>query len=316
MTTSPDPVSQETIVITEEKIHPDAVDLLKDFRLCYTGARFTQDELVGLVRLEQPVAILSRYGKISEPVQSASQKLRVIGRHGVGMDAIDQVAARRLGIKAIPAVGSNSQAVAELALGLILSCARKISWLDKRMHEGHWDKQSYMGLELSGATLGVIGCGSIGGRVVRFAQAIGMNVAVCDPFKQASQLPAGTTKLELEELLAASDVVSLHCPLDASTRGLLDARRLGLLRKGAIVINTARAGIFDEAAMRERLHAKELLLGLDCFLDEPIDAESPWSFTPNAVLTPHVGGTTNGGLRGMAVCAARNILSVLRSEHG
>jgi D-3-phosphoglycerate dehydrogenase len=308
-------MTQEVIVITEEKIHPDAVALLKDYRLCYTGARFTQDELVALVRREQPVAILSRYGKIDEQVQLASQKLRVIGRHGVGMDAINQEAARRLGVKAIPATGSNSQAVAELALGLILSCARKISWLDKRMHEGHWDKQSYLGLELSGATLGVVGCGSIGGRVVRFAQAIGMKVVVCDPYLDANQLPAGTTPLALDELLATSDVVSLHCPLDGSTRGLLDARRLGLLRKGAIVVNTARAGMFDEHAMREHLHAGELVLGLDCFVDEPITAESPWASTPNAVLTPHVGGTTDGGLRGMAVGAAKNILSVLQPEH-
>ena len=304
-------MTQATIIITEEKVHPDAVALLKDYRLCYTGARFTQDDLVALVQREQPVAILSRYGKITEQVLSASQNLKVIGRHGVGMDAIDQVAARRLGIKAIAAVGSNSQAVAELALGLILACARRISWLDQRMQEGHWDKQSYQGFELFGATLGVVGCGSIGGRVVRFAQAIGMRVIVCDPYLRADQLPDGVGKVELEQLLDASDVVSLHCPLDDSTRDMLDARRLGLLRKGAIVVNTARAGIFNEAAMREKLHADELFLGLDCFVDEPINPESPWTDTPNAVLTPHIGGTTNGGLRGMAVGAARNILSVL-----
>jgi len=305
-------MTQETIVITEEKIHPDAVALLKDYRLCYTGASFTQQELIALVEREQPVAILSRYGKITDEVQSASRKLKVIGRHGVGMDAIDQVAAKRLGIKAIAATGSNSQAVAELALGLILSCARRISWLDKRMHEGHWDKQSYMGFELSDATLGVVGCGSIGGRVVRFSQAIGMRVLVCDPYLEAHQLPEGTTKVELEGLLTSSDVISLHCPLDDSTKNLLDTRRLALLRKGAIVVNTARAGMIDEAAMREKLHANELCLGLDCFVDEPINAESPWADTPNAILTPHIGGTTNGGLRGMAVGAAKNILSVLQ----
>jgi len=304
-------MSQETIVITEEKVHPDAVALLKDYRLCFTGARFTQEELVALVEREQPVAILSRYGKITEQVLSASRKLKVIGRHGVGMDAIDQTAANRLGIKAIAALGSNSQAVAELALGLILACARRISWLDRRMHEGCWDKQSYQGFELSGATLGVVGCGSIGGRVVRFAQAIGMQVIVCDPYLQAYQLPEGVGKVELEELLTSSDVVSLHCPLDESTRNMLDAHRLGLLRKGAIVVNTARAGIFDEAAMQKKLHTNALYLGLDCFVDEPINAESPWTDTPNAILTPHIGGTTNGGLRGMAVGAAKNILSVL-----
>ena len=306
-------MTQDTIVITEEKIHPDAVALLQDWRLCYTGARFSQDELVALVRREQPVAILSRYGRITEAVQSASRKLRVIGRHGVGMDAIDLDAAQRLGVRAIAATGSNSQAVAELALGLILGCARRIAWLDSRMHQGRWDKQSYQGKELAGATLGVIGCGSIGARVVRFAQAIGMTVVVCDPYLPADRLPAGTTRLELDALLAASDVVSLHCPLDDATRGLLDARRLGLLRRGAIVVNTARAGLFDEAAMRGKLHAGELALGLDCFVDEPIDADSPWASTPNAVLTPHIGGTTDGGLRGMAVGAAQNILSVLRS---
>lgn len=304
-------MTQEAIVITEEKIHPDAVALLENYRLCYTGARFTQEDLVALVKREQPVAILSRYGKITEQVLSASPRLKVIGRHGVGMDAIDRGAAKRLGIEAIAAVGSNSQAVAELALGLILACARRISWLDLRMHEGHWDKQSYQGFELSGAMLGVVGCGSIGARVVRFAQAIGMRVAVCDPYLQVHQLPEGVDKVELEELLRSSDVVSLHCPLDESTRDMLDARRLDLLRKGAIVVNTARAGIFNEEAMRKKLHGDELRLGLDCFVDEPINRKSPWTDTPNAILTPHVGGTTNGGLRGMAVGAARNILSVL-----
>ncbi|MGJ7611228.1 MULTISPECIES: hydroxyacid dehydrogenase [unclassified Variovorax] len=309
-------MNKENIVITEEKVHPDAVALLKDYRLVYTGARFTQADLVSLVEKEQPVAILSRYGKIDEQVQSASKKLKVIGRHGVGMDAIDQEAAKRLGIEAIPATGSNSQAVAELALGLILACARRITWLDKRMHEGYWDKQSCMGLELYGATLGVVGCGAIGGRVVRFAQAIGMRVIVCDPYLEADLLPEGTTKVELDELLSQSDVVSLHCPLNASTNGMLDARRLALMRKGAILINTARAGMFDEQAMQECLRNGKLHLGLDCFVAEPLPAASPWLDTPNAVLTPHVGGTTNGGLRGMAVGAAKNILSVLQNEAG
>ncbi|RZL96366.1 MAG: hydroxyacid dehydrogenase [Variovorax sp.] len=305
-------MNQQTIVITEDKVHPDAVALLKDYRLIYTGADFAQEELVALVEREQPVAILARYGKIDEQVLLASKKLKVIGRHGVGMDAIDQEAAKRLGVKAIPATGSNSQAVAELALGLILACARRISWLDNRMHAGHWDKQNYMGLELSGATLGVVGCGSIGGRVVRFAQVVGMQVLVCDPYLQAEQLPAGTAKVELEELLTQSDVVSLHCPLDESTKGMLDARRLGLMRRGAILINTARAGMFDEQAMQERLRSGELHLGLDCFIEEPMPSDSAWLGTPNSVLTPHIGGTTDGGLRGMAVGAAENILSVLQ----
>jgi D-3-phosphoglycerate dehydrogenase len=306
-------MTPDTILITEARVHPDAAALLHDYRLVYTGAKFTEDELVALCATEQPVAILARYGLFNERVLAASPKLKIVARHGVGMDAIDQAAARRLGIAAVAAIGSNSQAVAEHALALMLACARRISWLDQRMHAAQWDKAAYLGLELSGATLGIVGCGSIGGRVLRFAQAIGMRVLVCDPYLETSSLPEGAEPVQLDDLLARCDVVSLHCPLDDSTRGLLDARRLALLRKGAIVINTARAGLFDEAAMQQRLRAGELQLGLDCFVTEPLPANSPWLDTPNAVLTPHIGGTTNGGLRGMAVGAAENILRHLAS---
>ena len=305
-------MTAHTILITEATIHPDAAALLRDFRLVYTGADFTEDQLVALCAREQPVAILARYGMFNERVLAASPKLKIVARHGVGMDAVDQAAARRLGIAAVAATGSNSQAVAEHALGLMLACARRIPWLDQRMHAGAWDKAGYRGLELSGATLGIVGCGSIGGRVLRFAQAIGMRVLVCDPYIEASLLPEGAEPAGLDDLLARSDVVSLHCPLDDSTRGLLDARRLALLRRGAIVINTARAGLFDEAAMQQRLRSGDIQLGLDCFATEPLPADSPWLDTPGAVLTPHIGGTTNGGLRGMAVGAAENILRYLR----
>lgn len=304
-------MNPDTILITEARVHPDAVALLGDYRLVYTGARFTEDALVALCEQEQPVAILARYGLFNERVLAASPRLKVVSRHGVGMDAIDQAAARRLGIAAVAAIGSNSQAVAEHALGLMLACARRIPWLDQRMHGGHWDKPGYLGLELSGATLGIVGCGAIGGRMLRFAQAIGMRVLVCDPCLDASGLPADVELLALDDLLRRCDVVSLHCPLDDSTRGLLDARRLALLRSGAIVINTARAGLFDETAMQARLRAGELRLGLDCFVTEPLPDDSPWAGLEHAVLTPHIGGTTDGGLRGMAVGAAQNILKVL-----
>lgn len=304
-------MAQDTILITAPHVHPDAIALLADYRLVFTGAKVTEDELVRLCATEQPVAILARYGYFNERVLRASPRLKVVGRHGVGLDAIDMAAARRLGIPVHAAVGSNSQAVAEHALGLMFACARKLSWLDHRMRQAHWDKDGYQGMELAGATLGVVGCGSIGGRVARFALALGMKVLVCDPYLEAHQLPAGTTKVDFETLLGRSDVVSLHCPLNDETRGMFDAGKLALVRKGAIVINTARAGLFDEAAMQARLRAGELSLGLDCFVEEPLPADSPWLTTPNAVYTPHIGGTTDGGMRGMGVGAARNILQHL-----
>jgi D-3-phosphoglycerate dehydrogenase len=305
---------QDTILITAPKVHADAVNVLRDYRLVFTDAKVTEDRLVDLCETQQPVAILARYGHFNERVLAASPRLKVISRHGVGMDAIDKVAAQRLGIAVEAAIGSNSQAVAEHAIGMMFACARKLAWLDQRMRQQHWDKDGYLGFELFGATLGVIGCGSIGRRVAEFGKAMGMNVVSCDPYLTARELPEGVEKVELDDLVRGSDIVSLHCPLNDETRGMLDAGKLDQLRPGAIVINTARAGLFDERAMQAKLREGALSLGLDCFADEPLPADSGWLSTPNCVLTPHVGGTTDGGMRGMGVGAANNIIKHLEAR--
>lgn len=307
-------MNDDTILITAPKVHADAMKVLRDYRLVFTDALVTEGALVELCKKEAPVAILARYGLFNERVLAASPRLKVISRHGVGMDAIDKAAAKRLGIAVEAAIGSNSQAVAEHAIGMMFACARKLAWLDQRMRHLHWDKDGYLGFELFGATLGIIGCGSIGRRVVEFGKAMGMRVLVCDPFLVTGDLPAGVEKVELEDLLRRSDIVSLHCPLNDETRGMLDAGRLDLLKPGAIVINTARAGLFDERAMQAKLHLGALSLGLDCFVDEPLPPDSSWLSVPNSVLTPHVGGTTDGGMRGMGVGAANNILKHLKAQ--
>lgn len=211
-------MDKQTILITAPQIHADATDLLGDYRLVFTGTRLTEDELVALCHNEKPVAILARYGLFNERVLGASPNLKVISRHGVGMDAIDKPAAHRLGIAVEAAVGSNSQAVAEHAIGMMFACARKLAWLDSRMRQAHWDKEGYLGFELAGATLGVVGCGSIGARVVKFAKAIGMKVQVCDPYLAPDALPADVLCVDLDTLLGQCDVVSLHCPLNDETR--------------------------------------------------------------------------------------------------
>ena len=304
-------MTTDTILITAPTVHAEATELLRDYRLVFTDALVTEDALVKLCIADAPVAILARYGLFNERVLAASPKLKVISRHGVGMDAIDKLAAERLGIAVEGAIGSNSQAVAEHAIGMMFACARKLAWLDYRMRQAHWDKDGYLGMELCGATLGIVGCGSIGRRVAEFGKAMGMNVLVCDPYLSASNLPGGVTPVDLDVVLRRSDIVSLHCPLNDETRGMLSAEKLGLLKRGAIVINTARAGLFDEHAMQSKLHEGRLSLGLDCFVDEPLGADSAWLTTPNSVLTPHVGGTTDGGMKGMGVGAARNILKHL-----
>lgn len=302
-----------SIVVTAANIHPDAAALLAQHRVVYADVRAGEDALATLCEQEQPGAIMVRYGDISEKVISASSQLKIIAKHGVGTDNIDKVAAQKLGVPVTAALGSNSQAVAEHTLGLMFACARMTSWLDARMRSNLWDKDNYAGIELANGTLGLIGAGAIGLRVAKVAAALGMKVLVSDPFAKAESLPAGVQLTDLEALLATSDVISLHCPLTSDTRHLLNRDRLSALKNQAIVINTARAGLFDEDAMLEQLHARRLHAGIDCFQDEPLGPTSPWLTAPNTVLTPHIGGTTTRAFRQMGVMAAESILEVLNA---
>jgi D-3-phosphoglycerate dehydrogenase / 2-oxoglutarate reductase len=306
-------MNKETIIVTAASIHPEAAAMLSDYRVVYADVRAGEDALADLCRQEEPVGIMVRYGNISEKVISASSKLRVIAKHGVGTDNIDKKAAERLGIPVTAALGSNSQAVTEHTLGLMFACARKLTWLDARMKQGHWDKDNYLGLELRGATLGLVGAGAIGGGVAAVALALGMQVVVYDPFAKPGSLPEGACLMaDLDDLLKMADVISLHCPLTAGTRGLLNRERLASIKNGAIIINTARAGLFDEEALLDELEAGRLVAGIDCFQDEPLKKNARWLATPNAVLTPHIGGTTATAFKAMGVDAAKSILFNLR----
>lgn len=297
-----------TVVVTAASIHPDAVEMLDGFRLVYADVRADESQLAALCAVEQPVALLVRYGRISERVIGASNRLRVIAKHGVGIDNIDKAAAATRNIPVLAALGSNSQAVAEHTVALMMACARRVPWLDSRMKAGHWDKEAYAGLELAGSTLGLIGVGAIGRKVASVAMALGQNVRVFDPFAKPSDLPAAVALCGLEDLLRSADVISLHCPLTSDTYSLLNKERLSLLKAGAIVINTARAELIDETALLEALHAGRICAGLDCFIEEPPAADSAIVTAPNVVLTPHIGGTTTSSFRAMGVGAAKHIV--------
>lgn len=304
-------MSKATIVVTAASIHPDAAIMLGDYRVVYADVRAGEAALEKLCADEQPAAIMVRYGNISQKVISASSALRVIAKHGVGIDNIDQAAARQLGVPVTAALGSNSQAVAEQTLSLMFACSRMTCWLDARMRQGHWDKDGYQGIELSGATLGLIGAGSIGRRVAEVALALGMKVLVSDPFAKPGSMPAAVEMCDLERLITESEVLSLHCPLTPDTRNVLNADRLARLKNQAIVINTARAGLIDDEALLTHLHNRRLHAGIDCFQDEPLGPDSPWLQAPNCVLTPHIGGTTSKAFRQMGVMAAQSILDHL-----
>jgi D-3-phosphoglycerate dehydrogenase len=301
---------RDVVLVTGADLAGPAVELLSGFELVYAGKTPDEDCLAELSRRHQPVAIIVRYGRITPRVIDASARLRVISKHGSGTDTIDKDAAVRRNIAVKAAAGANAAAVAEHTWALILACAKDVAGLDRRMHDGHWDKATHKSLELRGRTLGLVGLGAIGARVAEVGIVLGMRVMAHDPF--ASSAPAGVELAPLADVIAAADVLSLHCPLTKDNANLLDATTLATMRPGAIVVNTARGGLVDEAALADALRSGALrAAGLDSFQVEPFAAGHPFTAIPNAILSPHIGGVTGDAYVGMGVAAANNILAVL-----
>jgi D-3-phosphoglycerate dehydrogenase len=304
---------REVVLVTGADLAEQAVELLSSFDIVYAGKTPDEDALVALCRQHQPAAIIVRYGRITERVIEASARLRVISKHGTGIDTIDSAAAAQRGIAVKAAVGANAAAVAEHTWALVLACAKDVTGLDRRMHEGHWDKATHKSLELQGRTLGLVGLGAIGVRVAAFGRVMGMRVIAHDPFAQAA--PDGVELLPLAEVIAGADVLSLHCPLTQNNANMLNAATLATMRPGAIVVNTARGGLIDETALADALRSGALCAaGLDSFQVEPFGPGHPFTDIPNAILSPHIGGVTSDAYVGMGTAAARNVLAVLEKK--
>jgi D-3-phosphoglycerate dehydrogenase len=305
--------ARDVVLVTGADLAPQAVEQLASFELVYAGKTPDEETLVALAREHQPVAIIVRYGRITERVMQASAGLRVVSKHGTGIDTIDSAAAARRGIAVKAATGANAPAVAEHTWALILACAKDVVTLDKRMHAGHWDKATHKSLELRGRTLGLVGLGAIGARVAAVGVALGMRVIAHDPFAAAA--PEGVELLPLADVIAGSDVLSLHCPLTKDNANMLNATTLATMRPGAIVVNTARGGLIDEAALAAALRSGALrAAGLDSFQVEPFGAGSPVAGIANAILSPHIGGVTSDAYVSMGVGAAKNVLAVLEQN--
>ncbi|SEI10684.1 (S)-sulfolactate dehydrogenase [Methylobacterium sp. 275MFSha3.1] len=243
----------------------------------------------------------------------AARDLKVVGRLGVGLDNIDVPACRDRGIAVYPATGANDGAVAEYVVATALLLLRGAYGATARVAAGTWPRNALMGREIAGKRLGLVGFGSIARETARRAAALGMTVAAHDPFVAAGD-PAwnpayGPVRpLALDALIAQSDVLSLHVPLTDQTRGLIDAAVLARMPKGAILINAARGGVVDEAAVAQALRSGHLGgAALDVFDREPLDAAAGAVFAdvPNLILTPHIAGVTQeSNVRVSAVTAA------------
>ncbi len=250
---------------------------------------------------------------VNEEALAPAVRLRVISRYGVGLDAVDVAAATRHGVVVTITPGANSVAVPELALALLLALARSIPYHDRVAKAGQWSR--VQGMELSGAALGVVGLGRIGREVAGRAAALGMRVLAYDPLLPAEAL-AGlpVTPAALPELLAASDAVSLHLPLTGETRNLIDAAALARMKPTAYLINTARGGLVDEAALYAALRDGRLAgAACDVFEREPPDAGGLIALD-NFIATPHIGSATLQTTLKMGLLAAENALAVLRGD--
>jgi len=301
-----------TFLVTGADLAPQALELLRDHEVVYAGKTPTEDDIVALCKRHDPVAIIVRYSKVGAAAMDAAPSLKVISKHGSGTDTIDKVAAKARGIEVVAAVGANAAAVAEQALALLLACAKSVATLNERMHGGHWDKATHKSVELEGRTVGVIGLGAIGLRFARMADAMGMRVLGFDPY--ARDLPPYIESTDLAMIWKESDAISLHCPLTSDNAKLLNAQTLAACKKGVIVVNTARGGLIDEAALLEAVRSGQVGgAGLDSFAVEPMTAPHPFHGESRVTLSPHIGGVTADAYVKMGVAAAKNALSVLKA---
>lgn len=297
-------------MVTGADLAPQALELLRGYEIIYAGKTPGEDDIIALNQRHDPVGMIVRYGKVNDAAIAAAPSLRVISKHGSGTDTIDKDAARARGVEVRAAVGANAAAVAEHALTLMLACAKSVPQLDARMRAGHWDKSTHKSLELNGRTVALIGLGAIGQRFAKMAAALDMRVIGFDPY--AREVPASIETVDLATVWREADVISLHCPLTADNRNLLNAQTLAACKRGVIVVNTARGGLIDEAAMLEAVGSGQVrAAGLDSFAIEPMTAGHPFQGQPGIILSPHIGGVTSDAYVNMGVAAARNARSVI-----
>ena len=270
------------------------------------------EEDAAIVGLASADGIFVRVGYLGAQLIADLPRLKVITLHGVGVDQVNLAAAAARGIVVTNVPGANAQAVAEHTIGLILAVLRHTPFADSQMRRGAWARARLVGEELEGKTLGIVGLGNIGRRVAALGQAFGMTVIAHSPRVTP---PPGIISMDLELLLAAADIVSLHAPQNPQTEGLLSAERLSLMKPTAILINTARGALVDEVALAQALTAGRLAgAGLDVFTVEPPDRASPLLRLPNVVITPHIGSSTTGALRNIARRAGEDMARVLRGQ--
>ena len=271
----------------------------------------SKDELLKIIGDYDGLAVRSAT-KADKDVLAAATKLKVIGRAGIGVDNVDIPSATARGIVVMNTPFGNSITTAEHAIAMMFALARELPAADASTQAGKWEKNRFMGIELFAKTLGLIGCGNIGSLVAERALGLKMKVIAYDPFLSPERaVELGVEKVELDELLARAEVITLHTPLTDKTRNILSAENLSKTRKGVLIINCARGGLVDEAALKAGLDSGHIGgAAFDVFVTEPA-RETPLFGTPNFIATPHLGASTAEAQENVALQVAEQISDYL-----
>jgi D-3-phosphoglycerate dehydrogenase len=302
------------VIMTAPQLAAPAVALLEQAG-CAIHYMQTYPSAAAVAELSERVqadAILSRQGPVMAAAMDASARLRVIARHGVGVDDVDLAAAAARGILVTRAIGSNSAAVAEHTLALILALVKDLKSYTALIAGGAWRESTTTARDVAGMRLGLLGFGAIGQAVAALARPFGMAVTAYGPTAPPAAFTAASRAASLPELLAGAEILSLHCPYTPQTRHIIDAAALAAMPRGGFVINTARGGIIDEAALAAALDSGHIAgAALDVFEDEPPPPGHSLRNHPGVIVTPHVAGVTRGSLVNMGVMAAECIAAAL-----
>ena len=288
-------------VLVADGLAGEGLALLHEQAEVVVANGLTEQQLIARMPRFDALIVRSQ-ARVTAKVLAAGQRLRIVGRAGTGVDNIDLAEATRRGVIVVNAATANTHAAVEHTLALILSLARHVPAAHAAVRQKRWQRGEFLGVELRGKVLGIIGLGRIGSLVARRAQAFEMTVIAHDPFVSEDRArQVGVQLSGLEDLLQSADFVSVHAPLTSSTVGLLDADKLALLKPTARLINCARGGIVDEHALAAALTAGRLAgAAVDVFEAEPPRC-SPLLTAPNVVLTPHLGASTQRSAAGGGV---------------
>jgi D-3-phosphoglycerate dehydrogenase / 2-oxoglutarate reductase len=298
-------------ILVAEPVAHEGMDLLRERHEVDERPGLSPDQLVEILPEYDALVVRSQV-KVDARLIAAGSRLVVIGRAGVGVDNVDIEAATRAGITVVNAPTGNTIAAAEHTLAMLFALSRRIAPADASMRRGEWKRSQFTGIELRGKTLGIIGLGKIGQAIALRARAMEMTVVASDPFASAEQAAnLGVELLDFDELVARADIVSVHVPMTRTTRGLVNAATIERMKPGALLLNVARGGVVDEAAVADALRSGKLGgAAIDVFEAEP-PTGSPLLDAPNCLLTPHLGASTAEAQVAVAEEVAVQVLDVL-----